>query len=162
MIGPGETIRVRSFRYDKSINKEWTANVEEINGSLIVLSGRFATRVEHPVLGIIEAGTMTVEYFWTDRWYNLFRFLDDDGSVKLDYFNIATPAVLSDRILDFVDLDLDLVVRGSGRIEILDEEEFRLNSIRFGYDAETVHRAHDSLKSVKETISSNGIAGILG
>lgn len=161
MIGPGETIRVRSFRYDKSINKEWTANVEEIDGSRIVLSGRFATRVEHPALGVIEAGTMTIEYFWTDRWYNLFRFLNDNGSVKLDYFNIAAPAVLSDRMLDFVDLDLDLVVRGSGRIEILDEEEFRVNSIRLGYDPETVRCAHDSLKTIKQTISSLGVAGII-
>ena len=50
-----------------------------------------------------------VEYFFADRWYNIFAIYDrDDGKIKGWYCNIGMPALIEDGLVSYVDLALDL------------------------------------------------------
>jgi hypothetical protein len=49
---------------------------------MIELTGEFAEDVEHSNLGQIKNGTVSHEYFWLDRWYNVFRFHEPDGTLR--------------------------------------------------------------------------------
>ena len=48
-------------------------------GSLLVLNAEFDCDVRHHLLGDIHRGTRTIEYYWLDRWYNIFQFLNDEN-----------------------------------------------------------------------------------
>lgn len=72
-----------------------------------------------------KRGDRFVEYFYTDRWYNVFTIYDrDDGAHKGWYCNICRPAQISKTAVRCDDLALDVWVDSDGRIVLLDEEEF--------------------------------------
>ncbi len=70
-------------------------------------------------------GDRFVEYFYTDRWYNIFAvYSRDNGTLKGWYCNICRPAEIGETAVHCQDLALDLWVAPSGQTTILDEDEF--------------------------------------
>ncbi|HVF29506.1 MAG TPA: hypothetical protein VNA22_00995, partial [Pyrinomonadaceae bacterium] len=67
-------ITINSRKYDGTIRRAWTCEFIEQRDSLLLFVGEFEAAVEHRDLGRIEAGTVSYEYYWLDRWYNIFRF----------------------------------------------------------------------------------------
>ena len=86
----------------------------------------FFDRKDMPFQDVVfKTGDRFVEYYYSDRWYNIFAVYDkDDGNIKGWYCNIGMPAVIEDGIVAYVDLALDLWVSADGRQTVLDEEEF--------------------------------------
>jgi uncharacterized protein len=71
-------------------------------------------------------GDCFVEYFYTNRWYNVFAVYDRDGEVlKGWYCNVCRPAVFKDDAVYCEDLALDLWhAPGQSHPLVLDEAEF--------------------------------------
>ena len=67
-----------------------------------------------------------IEYFYRDRWYNVFAIYDrDDGQLKGWYCNVCRPSTWDEKGLWCEDLELDVwVPNGPGQPLILDEDEF--------------------------------------
>lgn len=72
----------------------------------------------------IEPGDLFVEYYYTDRWFNIFVIYNKDRKHKGWYCNIAEPAQIGEGRIEQVDLLLDVWVDPSGEALILDEDEF--------------------------------------
>lgn len=73
---------------------------------------------------VFEPGDHFVEYFYTDRWFNIFAIASSDDRRKGWYCNIAAPASISTERVEQVDLLLDVWVNPAGQPLILDEDEF--------------------------------------
>lgn len=73
---------------------------------------------------VFEPGDHFTEYFYTDRWFNIFAIKTADGKRKGWYCNVAAPAQVSAEQIEQVDLLLDVWVRPDGEVLILDEDEF--------------------------------------
>lgn len=73
---------------------------------------------------VCEPGDRWTEYFYTDRWYNIFEIRADDGHLKGWYCNITRPACVSACEVAAEDLALDLWVAPDGEMQVLDEDEF--------------------------------------
>jgi len=132
MLRP-EEITVRVLKYDGTEYRHWQARLTRRQGSLVVLNAEFEYDVQHHLLGSIRRGTRTMEYYWLDRWYNIFRFLKDDGEIRLYYCNINLPPSIEAGVLSYVDLDIDVLVQPDFSYQILDLEEFEANAARYGY-----------------------------
>ena len=128
-------ITVHSCKFDGRIHRRWRARVACQAGPLVVLSARFEEEIRHALLGHIARGTLSTEYYWTDRWYNVFRFSAPDGALRNYYCNINMPARFDGRVLSYVDLDIDVLVAPDFSYQILDEDEFTANAVRFNYPA---------------------------
>lgn len=135
----GPVVRVDSLKYDGRLHRSWNARLVRRAGALIVVKGVFETEVRHVLLGTIAAGTRSAEYYWTDRWYSVFRFREPAGQLRNYYCNINRPAEFDGRVLSFVDLDIDVLVAPDFTYAVLDEDEFAENAARFNYTDE-VHR----------------------
>lgn len=73
----------------------------------------------------LRRGDRFREWFYADRWYNIFRVQDaDTGAVKGWYCNITRPAVITAGQAAADDLALDVFVYPDGRTLLLDEVEF--------------------------------------
>src|SRR2546423_11465779 len=107
----GAEVTVLSCKYDGSVRRSWRARLSSLEGSLVVLDGFFEDEILHPILGTIARGTLSTEYFWTDRWFSIFRFREPSGRLRNFYCNINTPARLEEGRLSYVDLDIDVLVR---------------------------------------------------
>lgn len=119
---------------------------------LIELVGEFDRDVEHPNLGLIRRETVSREYYWLDRCYNVFRFHEPSGEIRNYYCNIAMPPKFEKRVLNYVDLDIDVLVWPDGRCEILDREDFELNAAEFGYSEVLKKQVDSSLGELTDLI----------
>jgi len=71
-----------------------------------------------------KPGDLFIEYYYANRWFNIFEISDASNTRKGWYCNIAEPAdIREDQILQ-KDLLLDVWVDPSGKPLILDEDEF--------------------------------------
>ena len=147
-------ITVRVLKYDGTEYRRWKARVSREEESLIVLDAEFEFDVEHSVIGSIKQATRTREFYWVDRWYNVFRFLNSDGETRLFYCNINSPPVLADRILTYVDLDIDVLVQPDLSYRVLDRDEFEVNAARYGYSDEVRTKVREALAELIEMIQS--------
>lgn len=148
---PGAEIWVESLKYGGILHRRWRTRLELFEEPLIVLEGVFEEEVRHPLLGHIAAGTRSTEYFWTDRWYNVFRFREPAGELRCYYCNVNMPPRLSAGRLTFVDLDVDILVAPDFSYRVLDEDEFEENQEKYQYPREfraEAERARDGLISL--------------
>lgn len=79
-----------------------------------------------------QVGDRFIEYYYTDRWFNIFDIASAEGERKGWYCNIAQPAVLFDDRIEQIDLLLDVWVDPTGTLLVLDEDEFRNDSTLTG------------------------------
>ena len=118
----------------------------------IVLEALF-DRADMPFMDVVfKTGDRFVEYYYTDRWYNIFAIHDhDDGKVKGWYCNVGQPAVIEDGVVSYVDLALDLWVSADGKQTVLDEDEFE----KMGLNEELRASAVNGLNELKALFKNN-------
>lgn len=147
-----QVVTVNSRKFDNSIRRSWKCRLVERLDPLLVFAGEFETDVNHADLGFIRRGTLSYEYYWLDRWYNVFRFHEPDGAFRNFYCNVNMPPEFKEGVLDYVDLDIDVLVRADFSYQVLDMEEFKANAVKFGYPAEVVLNAERALQEIIESI----------
>ena len=140
-----KTIKVRVLKYDGTEYRHWNAKLVRCDGSLMVLNGEFDIEVQHSQLGRIPLGTRTVEYYWLDKWYNVFRFLGNTGETRLWYCNVNMAPIVEDSILTYVDLDIDVLVQADFSYQILDLDEFEHHARVLSYPQEVQDSAKNAL-----------------
>jgi predicted RNA-binding protein associated with RNAse of E/G family len=117
------TITERKTRLDGSI-------VEFVCERLLVEAGRravvrYVTTEDRALEGtdlVLREGTITVGHFWTDRPYNVYHWLDSGRTVGM-YVNISADTQISAEVVSYRDLVVDVLIRPSGALEVLDEDE---------------------------------------
>jgi len=149
-----EPVTVISRKYDLSVRRSWRCKLVERSEPLLVLLGDFYTEIKHRALGLIEKGTISREYYWLDRWYNVFRFELPDRRFRNFYCNINMPPTFDGGKLDYVDLDLDLIVWPGGKVVVLDEKDFAENAAKFSYPDDVHANALKALDELKRMIEA--------
>jgi protein associated with RNAse G/E len=148
------TIEIISRKYDGRISKSWHAELAETRPDHVVVRGVFGEDVDHRKLGFIKRGTISIEYYWPDRWYNVFRFLEPDGSLRNFYCNVTMPPAISASTIDYVDLDIDLLADAMLDFEILDLDEFAERSVTLSYPSDVIANAHRSIDDLVKMVES--------
>jgi protein associated with RNAse G/E len=153
-IENGDAIVVSVLKYDGREHRRWPARIAETVGPLIILDAVFDEEIEHDLLGKVLSGTISTEYYWLDRWYNVFRFSSSDRVLQKFYCNINAPPQFDGRVLSYVDLDIDVLVEPDLTYRILDEDDFEQNARRYGYPEEIRANARRALTEVIGLIES--------
>lgn len=120
----------------------------------MVLDAVFEEEIQHHLLGTIPLGTVSTEYYWLDRWYNVFRFSDPDGKLKNFYCNVNAPPQFDGRVLCYIDLDIDVLVAPDLTYSILDIDDFEENANRYPYPEEVQANAGRALAELTDLINS--------
>lgn len=150
----GTTITVRACKYDGRENRRWSAQLLKQNGSLLVLDAYFPEEISHDLLGTIAAGTHSLEYYWLDRWYNVFRFAEPNGELRNFYCNVNVPPVLEDATLSYIDLDLDILVAPDFSYQILDRDDFEEHATLYNYSDHVQKNARQALDELVNMIET--------
>ena len=126
-------IKVQKKDPSGKVTYEYEGEVLSRDEHSIVLEALF-DRADMPFMDVVfKTGDRFVEYYFTDRWYNIFAIHDrEDGNVKGWYCNIGEPAVIEDSVVSYVDLALDLWVSMDGTQTVLDEDEFEKLNLNDG------------------------------
>ena len=119
-----------------------------------MLDAVFDEVIEHELLGTIASGTISTEYYWLDRWYNVFRFSDPTRKLQNFYCNVNQPPSFDGRVLSYIDLDIDVLVAPDFTYKVLDVEDFEQNAKRYAYPDEVEANARRALADLIELIEA--------
>ena len=122
-------MRVHKVDHTGKIALTYEAEVEEWLPDGV----RLAAQWDRPALELgyvtFETGDRFIEWYYSDRWYNIFEIASPDGTLKGWYCNAAAPATIEPDDLYCRDLILDLWVTPDGQTTTLDEAEFAATAL---------------------------------
>ena len=72
---------------------------------------------------LLPVGTLSLGYFWQDRPYNVYHWVDQSRETLALYFNIADGTRISEDTIEWRDLTVDVLLTPDGRCRVLDEDE---------------------------------------
>lgn len=153
MMAEAATVTVNSRNFDGSLRRTWNCRLLEHTAEHLLFIGEFEFEVRHSDLGHIRKGTISYEYYPLSQWFSIFRFHEPNGTLRNWYCNINMPPTFDNGVLNYVDLDIDVLIWPDGSHKILDEIEFDLNAERYSYPAEVRRKAVDALTDLEQMIS---------
>jgi protein associated with RNAse G/E len=124
---PAETpVHVRKLKPGGALDYAWDGAVMRCDAEGIVLRAEFNVDLVEREFATFRRGDVFHEFYYWDRWYNVFQISAPDGTLKGWYANVGLPAELRSeaRELDYVDLALDVWTLPTGEFMVLDEDEF--------------------------------------
>lgn len=72
---------------------------------------------------LLRKGSISLGYFWQDRPYNAYHWIDEQNDTVALYFNIADGTRISQQTIEWRDLAVDVLLTPDGRCRVLDEDE---------------------------------------
>lgn len=145
------TITIHKLNLAGAETFAYSGEVVSRTATSVVVEARFS-RFDRLDLGyaMFERGDRFVEYFYADRWYNIFEVhAAGDDRLRGWYCNVTRPADITDNAISAVDLALDAFIYPDGRMLVLDEDEFEALSLT-DEDRAAAKGAVDELKRLVE------------
>lgn len=102
----------------------YTGEIVERVDKHVVISASWTMGMKDLGYARFEPGDRFVEYYYEDRWFNIFEIASSGDIRKGWYCNITEPAQIYDERIEQIDLFLDVWVKPTGETLILDEDEF--------------------------------------
>lgn len=150
-------VTINSRKFDGEIYRSWQAELIKQTDSLLTFVGVFEDEINHRHLGVIRRGTISYEFYWRKKGYNVFRFHEPEGDLRNFYCNLNLPPKWANGVLDYVDLDIDVLVWKDFSIQILDEDEFAENARLFGYSKELRETVKANLKELLTLVEQKSL-----
>ena len=152
MLETTQKVIINSRKFDSKVHRSWKAELLEKRDTLLIFVGEFEEEIRHPKLGVIRPGTISYEYYWLDRWFNVFKFHEPEGDLRNFYCNLNMPPKFENNVLDYIDLEIDVLVSKDFDVEILDREEFEEHSKLYGYTDELIAKTFQTLDELLKLI----------
>jgi uncharacterized protein len=119
----------------------------------IVLRAQFNVDLVELGFTTFRRGDEFVEFYYFDRWYNVFQISAPDGTLKGWYANVGLPAELKAEAgeLRYVDLELDVWTHPDGTFIVVDQDEFDALLTAHPELAEAAERGRETLLALVES-----------
>jgi hypothetical protein len=115
---------VQKLMYDGSKSYRWVGQEIQRDADHLFFTAVFDRQGGDLGYVRFEKGDVFYEWYYFDRWYNVFQIYSEAGDLRGWYCNVTRPALVDADELTFVDLALDLWVWPDMRYLVLDEDEF--------------------------------------
>lgn len=124
-IQPGDKIIERKIRYDSVVVEHCCKLLKAENKNVVLFHAiqNSFTMIASQIKLSIPKGSYTIGYYWKDCPYNLYIWRDKKGKYLGSYFNIVKNTYMTDELVSFEDLIIDIMVLPNGEYFILDEDE---------------------------------------
>ena len=126
MITVGSPIHVRKLKPGGNLDYAWDGVVVRCDDSGIVLRAEFNVDLVERNWATLRRGDIFHEFYFWDRWFNIFQISEPNGTLKGWYCNVGQPPELDNGNgdLNYVDLGLDVWTRPDGKYVVLDQDDF--------------------------------------
>lgn len=125
-------IKIQSYKHDGTLHRCWERNflIEETDQYYITASSR--TRVIEHDGRRWYSKEPAIAFFSKHEWFNAIAMIKPEGIIF--YVNLASPTLLADGMLRYIDYDVDYKLFPDGKIITLDEREHERHKRRYHYD----------------------------
>lgn len=146
----GKKYIIHSYKHDGKIHREWDeAILLEINDDYLIF-GNDKTKVIESDGRVWKTKEPAIMYFYRNQWYNVIGQNKKDGIYY--YCNMASPFVIEDDAIKYIDYDLDLRVFPDGSFKVLDRGEYRYHKNVMHYQEEIDVILKNELTSLIELV----------
>ena len=90
-----------------------------------------------------------IMYFFKNQWFNVITQLKKEGVTY--YCNIATPFIIEEGTIKYIDYDLDLRIFPNGSYKILDKMEYQYHKRIMNYSDDLDYVINNALKELINT-----------
>ena len=119
----GSVLQIHCYKHNGRIHRTWNKAVVLEHGEDYLILGNSKTTVTEKDGTTHQTKDPAILFFYTNKWYNIYAQFKKTG---LFYkCNIATPYLIDDNIIKFIDYDLDLKVFPDGGFRVLDRNEYK-------------------------------------
>lgn len=130
----GHWLAIKTYKHDGTFHRYWDrCLVLENNDNYIVVANRKAKVTElNGRKWFTKEPAVTI--FAKKEWWNVIAMFKNDGISY--YCNIASPSLIEDGCIKYIDYDLDTKMFANGDVRLLDEKEYITNKARYHYSDE--------------------------
>ena len=133
-IKVGDRLTIHCYKHNGKIHRSWDeATVLEITDDMLVCANN-KTIVTESDGRSHKTNEPAVMFFYKRKWFNIIGQLKPFGLFY--YCNIATPYLIDDGIIKYIDYDLDLRVFPDGSFKVLDRGEYKYHKSLMNYPEE--------------------------
>jgi len=119
----GSMLEIHCYKHNGKIHRTWNeATILDINDDILIC-GNYKTTVTEKDGTVHRTKEPAILFFYAKKWYNVFAVIKKQGVFYK--CNIATPYLIDDNIIKFIDYDLDLKVFPDGGFRVLDRNEYK-------------------------------------
>ena len=130
-LNVGEHYQIQCYKHNGKIHRAWDeAIVLDIKENYIVF-GNNKTKVTESEGTTWRTKEPAIMYFFEDKWYNVIAQMKKDGIYY--YCNIATPYLIEEGTIKYIDYDLDLRIFPKGEYKVLDKLEYQYHKNKMNY-----------------------------
>ncbi len=140
----GDNAVIHSYKHDGSIHRAWkNATVLKDSGEMLVLANK-RTEVYESDGRTWYTREPAIIYFFKEKWFNVIGMFKEEGIFY--YCNMSSPYIVDDKVIKYIDYDLDLKVFPDMSYKILDREEFIYHKQIMNYPKEVEEIVEEELK----------------
>lgn len=130
-LNVGDHIIIQSYKHNQSLHRIWkNETVIEDNDKHIIVANK-RTKVVEANGRFWYTKEPSVSFFFKDHWYNIIAIIKKK---KITFYcNLASPALVDEEALKYIDYDLDLRVEADFTYRVVDIHEFKTHSKLMNY-----------------------------
>lgn len=127
----GDLYQIQCYKHDGKIHRAWNeAVLLDVRKDYMVF-GNNKTIVTESEGSTWRTKEPAVMYFFKDKWYNIIVQMKKNGIYY--YCNIASPFIIEEDTIKYIDYDLDLRIFPRGDFKILDKLEYEYHKKKMRY-----------------------------
>jgi uncharacterized protein len=149
----GEKLQIQCYKHNGKIHRAWDeALVVDIKDDYIVC-GNNRTIVIESEGNVWKTKEPAIMFFFKESWFNIIAQLKKDGIYF--YCNIASPYLIEEKTIKYIDYDLDLRVFPHGDYKVLDKMEYQYHKKIMNYSHDLDKVVNKSLEQLIKLYESN-------
>lgn len=130
----GDKLQIQCYKHNGKIHRAWDeAVLLDIKKDYAVF-GNNKTKVTEAEGNVWKTKEPAIMYYFKDKWFNIIAQLKKDGIYY--YCNIASPYIIEDNTIKYIDYDLDLRIFPGGEYKVLDQLEYKYHKKIMNYSEE--------------------------
>ncbi len=130
----GRKYEIHGYKHDGNIHRSWDeAVLLEIHDNYLIF-GNEKTKVTESDGRTWRTKEPAVLYFFYNNWYNIIGQYKKIGVYY--YCNMASPFIIEENTIKYIDYDLDLRVFPDGSFKVLDRGEYKYHKKIMNYPEE--------------------------
>ena len=129
----GDLYQIQCYKHDGKIHRAWDeAVLLDVKKDYMVFGNNktLVTEAEGTTWRTKEPAVM---YFFKDKWFNIIAQMKKNGIYY--YCNIASPFIVEEGTIKYIDYDLDLRIFPKGDYKVLDKLEYEYHKRKMNYSA---------------------------
>ena len=129
-----DSIVVQSYKHNTKLHRIWAhATVIDLLDDHVVLAN-YRTKVIEANGRFWYTKEPSVTWFFKERWFNVIGILRPTGIFY--YCNIASPYMIDEEALKYIDYDLDVKVSPDYSYTTLDRKEYNKHKVKMEYPSD--------------------------